>query len=485
MSISGALASAVSGLTASSRAAAIVSSNVANAMTDGFARRELQLSARVVGGAGAGVQVDGVLRLVDAAVLRDRRLADGAVAFSAGTASFFDTTLRQLGDPGDPGSLPGLLRTFESRLQAAASRPESEARLDAVRASAQALVDGFNAASDAIQISRQDADARIATDVEALNRDLLQVRDLNAAIARLNGAGQDVSGLLDQRQTAVDRISQLVPVTELARDDGKIALVSQGGAILLDSTAAEIGFTATPTITAEMSLQSAALSGLTLNGRPIAVEGSRAPLGGGGLAAQFAVRDSLAPDAQTALDAVARDLIERFADPGTDPTVLAGQPGLFTDGGGALLPANEVGLAGRLALNTAIEPAAGGELWRLRDGLGAPAPGPVGNATQLTSFADAISARRSVASGPFGPSMQSSDGLIAALVTRVSTLQATAETDLTARTTQRDTLEAVELRDGVDTDQEMQKLLLIEQSYAANAQVIRAVESMIDQLLGL
>ncbi|HEX9856935.1 MAG TPA: flagellar basal body protein, partial [Paracoccaceae bacterium] len=75
MSISATLASALSGLTAASRAAELVSSNVANALTEGYARRELSLGARGLAGGGQGVQIIGVTRTVDQALLSDRRVA--------------------------------------------------------------------------------------------------------------------------------------------------------------------------------------------------------------------------------------------------------------------------------------------------------------------------------------------------------------------------------------------------------------------------
>jgi hypothetical protein len=46
MSISGAVANALSGLTASARSAEVISSNIANAMTDGYGRREVVLGFR-------------------------------------------------------------------------------------------------------------------------------------------------------------------------------------------------------------------------------------------------------------------------------------------------------------------------------------------------------------------------------------------------------------------------------------------------------
>ena len=43
----------------------------------------------------------------------------------------------------------------------------------------------------------------------------------------------------------------------------------------------------------------------------------------------------------------------------------------------------------------------------------------------------------------------------------------------------------LEAQNGIDTDQEMQDLLVIEKNYAANAKVIQAVADMIDTLIRL
>jgi flagellar hook-associated protein 1 FlgK len=49
--------------------------------------------------------------------------------------------------------------------------------------------------------------------------------------------------------------------------------------------------------------------------------------------------------------------------------------------------------------------------------------------------------------------------------------------------TQFDAFSRAEATGGVDTDQEMQKLLLIEQSYAANAKIIQAIDEMLQSLI--
>ncbi len=40
------------------------------------------------------------------------------------------------------------------------------------------------------------------------------------------------------------------------------------------------------------------------------------------------------------------------------------------------------------------------------------------------------------------------------------------------------------MADGVDTDRELQRLMLIEQAYAANARVLQTVDDMMNALMG-
>src|SRR6056297_41024 len=114
MSISASLSNALSGLNAASRAATLVSSNVSNAMTEGYGRRELSLSAREA----MGVEVNGVLRVVDEAVIADRQLADAALGYDNGVSGFHEKLARILGAPGDPASLKRRYRSPRPRRRA-------------------------------------------------------------------------------------------------------------------------------------------------------------------------------------------------------------------------------------------------------------------------------------------------------------------------------------------------------------------------------
>ena len=485
MSISASLSNALSGLTAASRAAELVSSNISNAMTEGYARRELNLSARFTGGIGAGVQVDGVTRIVDEVTLRERRLAEADAGLVRAGADFYDDLMRLVGEPSETGSLTEVQADFEASLIEAVSRPESETRLADVLTTAQAFAGKLNVIGDGIQGLREDADRSIAAEVDRLNASLTRIADLNEQILRSRTTDAGYSNLLDQRQNLIDDISALVPIRQLPRENGTIALYTMGGALLLDATPATFGFQATAPITADMTLASGALSGLTINGEPVATTGPNAPVAGGRLAGLFQVRDVLASGVQRNIDEVARDLVSRFEAPGPDPTLAPGDPGLFTDAGAALDIADIDGLSSRLTVSALVDPAVGGAPWRLRDGLGAAAPGPVGNGAILAAYVDSVGAANAPLGGSIGTAARSLSGFVSSMTSAVGQSLSTLGSQLSFATARFDGLRARELSLGVDTDQEMQKLLLIERAYAANARVVQTVDEMIEQLIGL
>lgn len=471
MSLTASLNSAMSGLTQTSRRAEAVASNVANADTDGYRRREIvqgEIPGRAV-----------TRRVVDPALAQLRRDA-AADAAREGTAEAFHARLdTAIGDPGDPGSVQARLAAFDASLVAAASDPTSETLLASVARDAASLAGGLNDMADVVTAARQDADAAIDATVRALNSDLSAVADLNTRIMRVEASGQDASDLRDRRGLLVDRISEAIPVRRLVRDGGVVALVSTGGAILLDGRAAAIGFTPQPVVTDDM-VAPGQLSGLTIRGRPI-VTGGAGPVSGGRLGALFDIRDRDAPAATDRLDAFAADLIDRFARVGTDPSLTPGDPGLFTDAGAALSAAPPAGLAARLRVNNALEPTDPATLLPLRDGFGAMVAGPAGDPAQLLRFGAALHLRDVPVTDP-ARSAGSLVDLLGTMRSEISSNRVRSEDAGGVARAHADSLAAARDGGSVDTDAEMRRLIEIERAYAANARVIQAVGAMMDRI---
>lgn len=485
MGLTASLTTASTGLTVSARMAEVISANVANALTPGYARREVTVSSSGAEGAVQGVRVTGLRRETDPALTADRRGAESQAAATGRIAAYQAAVETAIGSSGDANGLTGRIAALDATLIEAASRPDSEAWLGRVLTAARGLADRIASAATTVQDQRRAADAGIARSVAALNEGLAGVAAANERIRTLTTAGRDVSSLLDERQTLVDRLSEIVPLREVQRPDGQIALFSTGGAVLLDGRPAKFGFQPTAIIDAEASIADGSLSGLTLNGHPIRMGGEAGLMAGGVLAADFDIRDRLAPEAQARLDGLARDLLERTGAAGLDPTLAPGAPGLFTDAGQAFSATSATGLAQRIAMNAAVDPAEGGALWRLRSGLGAAVQGPTGDAALLVALTGALSEARPTGSPAFSTQSRSLSGLAAEILTETSTARLAAESEESFAAARSETLRNEELAMGVDTDREMQNLLSVERAYAANAKVIQTVDELIRMLLGL
>ncbi len=482
MTLSLALNNALSGLQANTQQAELVSTNISNALTEGFGRREASLSSLVTG----GVRVDGVIRATSPAVSEARRFADAGSSGASFLSDAFARLTGAVGEPGAPRALATLASELDAALSAAADTPESSTLLKSAALVADDYAASINRIAAEVVKLRVSADTSIANQVQAINSSLGKIQSLNAEIKAREIAGGDVSALLDQRESLVKEVSNMIPIRTTERPFGEIALYARNGGQLLDGKAYELGFTPTPAAAPGASIANGGLSELTLNGAPIAIGqgGGDGLLDGGSLAAAFEVRDVIAPQSLAALDGLAAGLITRTQDLREDGTLAPGDAGLFTDAGGAFDPADELGVSLRISLNASVDAQAGGDPSRLRDGLNAVGPGDVGDATILRGLTVALSSSESptAASGLTG--LRSATGFATELSANLLTDADRADSDALFEEGAANALRDAELGVvGVDTDQELSRLLQIEQAYSANARVISVVDELLERLL--
>ncbi len=483
MSLSTALSSAYSGLTTVSRTAETVSDNVANAMNEGYARRSVTTAQRIANGQGMGVRVETVSRAVDALATATRRASGAELGHSQTRSDALVRLGELLGLPGDTGAISSKMLAFENSLRGAADAPHSVPAQQNVLARASGLAAGINSISTQTSAVRMEADASIAQQVQSVNSALKQIEAVNNAI-RIRGGSADTAALEDERKRLIDQISSIIPIKTVPRDHGTLAIYAKNGATLLEGSAQLMEFTPTPVITHDMTLASGALSGITLNGRPMPMRDGTGMLDGGSLSATFQVRDVIAPEFNARIDAMARDLVERFQDVTVDPSLAPGDAGLFTDAGAAFAPVDELGLAGRISINAAVDPAQGGDLWRLRDGIGAVAPGPTGDDTQLRRMVDTMTTARVPSAATGLGNMVSATGMAEGISSLATSLASAEEGQTVYHSGQFSILRESELSStGVDTDYEMQQLLMVEQAYGANAKVISTIDGLMQTLL--
>ncbi|MEO1421714.1 MAG: flagellar hook-associated protein FlgK [Pseudomonadota bacterium] len=480
MSISTALVNAQSGLSASARGVEVVSNNVSNALTPGYIRREVVLSSLSLEGASGGVRVTEVARQTNPVATADRRAADSQLSADSTEANAYARILSAVGEPGDAFGLVSRLDQFDTALSRAVTSPESLSAMESVVSSARSLSGTLRAVTEVTAAVRMDADAGISRQVRSLNAAMQDVVRLNGEIRTRAAAGADVNALIDARDRALDSISQSIPIRVVRREGDQIAVFTQGGAALVDGKAATLEFAATPTIAPGMTVADGSLSRLIYNGVQVSPETGL--FDGGALAADFRLRDEIAPSIQADLDGLAADLIDRMVV--ADPTVAIGGVGLFTDDGGALVSTDVTGLAGRLSVNTAVMSGSGGDPFALRDGLNATSPRPSGDPTLLLAMRDALEERTVAPPGASDPRTLSFTARIASVAGTIATSADNADQALAYTTAKAADLLTEEQRlTGVDTDQELQTLLALEEAYAANARVLSVADDLVKLLL--
>ncbi|MCI4663445.1 MAG: flagellar hook-associated protein FlgK [Neomegalonema sp.] len=486
MGLTQALSNAYSGLSLSSRRAEVTSHNIANSATPGFARRSVEASSHSLDNVGYGVKYEGTTLATANNLTRERREADADYGYQNELAEAAATMARVVGDSDDPGALFTRYQDFETSLATLAEDPSATHLQQDVLYRAQDLAQTFNDINEDLLQLRADADGEIERQVDFLNETLVEFDKVNRAIESSAYRGEDVTEMLAERDALIDSISEVVPLDVQEREGARVALVTTNGYPLVDSRPATISFTPANVISSDMDLiggAPGALSGLTINGSDVTPPSATGnPLGGGSLAGLFEVRDVTTVEFQSSIDALARDLIDRFDDAAVEPTITPGDPGLFTDGQAA--DTGVAGLAGRLEVNNAVDPDNGGALYRLRDGIGAVAAGDAGDNTHLVAMLGALSSVNAAPAGSGVSGSFSASDLAAAIASKVDTASVSADRTLALRATRQSTLEASETAAvGVDLDYELQNLNLIQTAYSANARVLEVVDLMMRRLM--
>ena len=480
MSISSAIQAAQSGLKITSLRADVVATNVANSTTAGYVRRSLVVAENILGGASAGVRSLGVTRAQDEILSAERRTLGSDMSQADLLASTWNTISTRVGSTADGTSLFSKFSAFEAALANLAVSPESGSDMAATYQAAVEIVQEFNSLSDFAASIRSEADREIADGVNIVNSALKGIEEINGKLAKIDRTSGQAAALMDERGRLLDQISEYMPVQTIPRHSGGIDVVTPEGVYLLQTTAKQIEFTPSTVFGPDRTLAGGGLSGISVDGISITPgTSSYGAVSSGLFGALFTLRDTDMPNFGAQLDTLAGDLITRLSDDAIDPTKTPDEQGLFVDSDGS----GDPGLAGRLALNPAIDPAQGGEIWRLRDGIGALTEGETGNNTILQKMHAAITAVQPVNSSGLQGSFSSSE-LIAQFSSITGQKRVSHEAVLSSTSSQYTIMADAELSEtGVDVDAQMQELLLIEQSYAANARVIEIASNMIDRLM--
>ena len=488
----------------------VISQNIANASTPGYATEQATQYSIDAGGQGLGA-ASGPTQLVADAVLQSQLYGQNAGAAAATTTADALSNLQPvLGTVGAGNDLGSLLGALQSGFSALLTEPSNQAQQGSVISAAQAVTQQINTLSQAYTGATQSAQDSLVSNVAALNTALSQVGAFSNQIIALQAQGASTADLQNQRNAVLTTISGLVQANFVPQANGDVLILTAGGAELPTRSAAggllqagEPLSIANATAAPQTSYPGGGLPGVILEGSDITAQ-----LAGGSIGANVTLRDQTLPTYQGELDAFSETLANRFSSAGLS---------LFTDPAGNIpatgttpMPANYVGFSATITVNPSVVATPS----LVRDGnvtVAGSTTGPAAftpNPNNLAGFTGLINNILNFALGteaqtgvtqpspattglgpagtlaaPFAPPATLAD-FATAITQSQSADSATASTTATDATgTQTALSGTLQSTVGVSVDSQLSLLVTLQNAYGANAKIIDAIQNMYTQLL--
>ncbi len=448
------LGSALSALRYNRVAMDVASTNVANASTPGYARR--QVVGQSTGApalpaiwsrwdsAVGGVEPGAINRMVDPILDARARVEHGGASFTDTRATSLENLETSVAEPGTTG-VSAALNTYQAAWHDVANNPADEAARTQLLATAHTLVDTVTAQGTAV--SNEWASRRSSLDAVAgeVNQVASQLADLNQGLRQSYVGGTDAGTLLDQRDQLTLRLAELTGAKVSINADTTVDVTVAGQDLVKGNNAYAVA------VTGSADLAGAAASPVTLT-----VNGAAVTLGTGEIGADQTLLSTDLPGYLASLDGFVSAL--------TSSVNAQHHAGADLDG------------------------AAGGDFWSgttvatLKVAITDPrkvAAADLGTVDATTGSGVLGNANATTLSGlDMGETRYRN--LISTLGVTVSTARqgATNQATLTAQVDA-----SREALSGVSTDEEMVNLLAAQHGYEAAARVMTTLDSMLDTLI--
>jgi flagellar hook-associated protein 1 FlgK len=383
----------------------------------------------------------------------------------------------------DLSSLLGDLQNAFSTLE---SDPSSQAQQQAVVTAGSNLTSQINTLSTAIGTARQNAQDGIASDVGTLNSTLANIGALNGQIVALQAQGKSTADLENQRDAQVATLSSLLDINVCEQSNGALLLTTTNGQELPTDTSTGPFAVVSATLGATSTYPGGGTPAITLQGVDVTTS-----LTGGKLGAEITLRDTTLPTYQAELDEFSETLSTQFSGQGL--TLFTDGSGTVPSGGGTPTQANYVGYSSTIQVNPSVIATPS----LVRDGTNTPSDNSTwadGYTGLITSILDSTFGALTTApattglgaSGTLSAPFSAPDDL-AGFATDVVNTEAqdsnAASNNLTSEQSVQTALQTqVSDVSGVSVDDQMSKMVALQNAYTANARIITAVQAMWTEL---
>ena len=242
VSLNGIAATAISALKTNSAALSVVSNNVANLNTQGYARRIVNQQTLVAGGQLMGVDIATIQRVTNQFLAQEQLSAGGSASQYDTMAGLFSQLNGLLGGPGDNQSLASGLTKLASAFATASQAPTSAASRAGVINALNGLASTFSTTFGTISSLQAQVDQQASNSIASTNTLLKQIYDLNTQIKNATISGNQPGALADQRDVALTNLAQVMGIKTSLNADGSLNVSTTDGVNLVSNTYAQLAY---------------------------------------------------------------------------------------------------------------------------------------------------------------------------------------------------------------------------------------------------
>lgn len=267
MSLDTALSGALSSLKTVQQQISLVSNNINNANTPGYTRKTASLSPIGDGVELVGVKISDYQRASDKTLLKQLNAAIADSSMKGAQKQYLAQVQDILGSSSDTVRLTNSVESFASAWRQMQAEPENTALQSQVITSGNSFASEIRAIAGKVEQLDRAIQSDISTGVSDLNNALNDIVTANGKIAEARAAGTATGDYEDQRDVALQKISQFVDIRVLERSNGQIAVYTPQGYALLDGKASQFSYSGgNVTVSGSSTIVNSNLTGGRLEG---------------------------------------------------------------------------------------------------------------------------------------------------------------------------------------------------------------------------
>ncbi len=285
----------------------VVGNNIANANTPGYVRERTIYSPAPVQkigdlSVGLGVEIDGIVQVIDTALESRLRDAGGDRASAEVQEKAFRDIQTLLGELTE-FDISTAITDFINSLDEVAKNPEDIDIRNLAIGNGVRLAERINSLDRRVTTVHRDFSDRVEVAADEINALTKQIRELNLKIVVAEnggGGGGAAGGLRSQRSEALKQLAQIADITINEQETGAVNVSLNGEILVFEGTSREV------------EAASSSVDGLSTSVVQFVDNGSPLSVGGGELQGLYEARDTIAGGFLEGLDEFASTLAFEF-----------------------------------------------------------------------------------------------------------------------------------------------------------------------------